>query len=155
MKACNNCGFLARRGVEERITEAGKMFRNTGKSADFAFYPTCTAMAANLEQEFTALESVHADDPVLEVIQKDRSGCPEWTPWIRGFSPKEHREMLIRKEEQGRYESLVKSLEDMRAQREERNWTLGVIGIGIVLILATLAAPTLAVWVENCFLGGN
>ena len=144
MNACNNCGLLARRYVIGEIVEADDMFRETGKSTGIAPFPTCTAMAADLEQEYTALESVHAGDPVLKVIQKDRSDCPEWTPWMRGFSPKEHREMLIRKEEQDRNESLVKSLEDMRAQREEGNWWLGVIGIGIVLILATLAAPIMS-----------
>ncbi len=112
-------------------------------------------MAANLEGELTALDSGYSGDAVLKVIQKDRSDCPEWTPWMRGFSPKEHREMLIRKEEQDRYAALVEGLENTKARRENKKWWVGVIAIGIFLILATLAAPALAAWVENRFLAGG
>ena len=33
--------------------------------------------------------------------------------------------------------------------RQDQKWKWGVIVAGVLLFLATLAAPTLAVWVEN------
>lgn len=148
MKACNNCGLLARRYVIGEIVEADGMYRESGKTAGLANYPTCTAMAVDLERELTGLNSNESGDGILKVIQRDRSECPQWTPWMRGFTAKEHREILLRKEEQERYAALVKGLEG-------RNLWLGVIGIGIFLILATLAAPALAAWVEYRFLAGG
>ena len=50
---------------------------------------------------------------------------------------------------------LVERLEAMRTRSEKRRWWWEVIVVGSVLVLVTLAAPTLAVWVENRFLGGG
>ena len=155
LNACSNCGLLARREVFGEVAEADMRFRQSGISTGLALFPTCTAMAADLERELTKLNSNESGDAILKVIQKDRSDCPEWTPWMRGFSPKEHREMLIRKEEQDRYAALVEGLENTKARRENKKWWWGVIAIGFFLILATLAAPALAAWVENRFLAGG
>ena len=110
-------------------------------------------MASDLRQEVIELDTEAKRASMIMVLQKDRSDCPEWTPWHQGFSPKEHREMLNSREEREWNKALLERLEDMRARTENRKWLWGVVVIGSLLIIATLAGPLLAAWVENRFLG--
>ena len=154
MKTCKNCGFLALRDKHTReLGEADEGYRElldlrSGPSP----FPVCFVSAVNLRFEIDA----PTQEAIMEVIVfKDRSDCPGWTPWQQGFTPKEHREMLDRKEEREWNRALVETLEDTRARREGLHLLVTVIVAGILLFIATLAAPTLAVWVENRFLGGG
>lgn len=60
--------------------------------------------------------------------------------------------MVKRKEEQELNQAFLNSLEEIKAEREDRHWLLGVI---VILIVATAIAPVLAVWVKNCFFNGG
>ena len=117
MRACNNCGFLAlRNSGNEGFAEADALYRERGLSDRVLIpFPVCFAMAADLEKEVHGLAQDSDSDLgsaiISKVVQKDRSDCSQWTPWMRGVSPKEHMEMLIRKEEQDRYGALAKGLE--------------------------------------------
>ena len=154
MKSCQNCGFLALKAiVSGEFEEAPQRFRFMQQTEPGQFpFPLCFARAYYLPTEVNA---VGADlrASIEAVVQKDRLDCPEWTPWQQGFTPKEHREMLNRKEEREWNRALVERLEDTRARREGLHLLVTVIVAGVLLFLATLAAPTLAVWVENRFLG--
>ena len=105
-------------------------------------------MAFNLLQEVFELDTEAEPVSRMTVIQKDRSDCPEWTPWHQGFSPKEHREMRNSREEREWNKALLERLEDMRARREDRKWWWGVIGIGIALVIATVAGPIVAALID-------
>ncbi len=115
-------------------------------------------MASDLPAEVVGLDT---SDPTAflasmeTVIRKDRSDCPEWTQWQRGFTPKEHREMRDREEEREAHRKLLEGLEAMRAKREGQHLLVTVIVAGVLLFLATLVAPTLAVWVEHRFMNGG
>ena len=56
--------------------------------------------------------------------------------------------MIMAREAQNFQAALVERLEN-------RSFLGGVVIVGALLILATLAAPSLATWVENCFLNGG
>ena len=85
--------------MEHTLVEANDLFRihrvpNLGR---YFPYPVCSAGAFKLEDEARdvggdGVESVHS------VIDRERD-CPEWTLWLMGSSPKEHRDMLMAKEE--------------------------------------------------------
>ena len=113
-------------------------------SQPYRFGPVCFAGAFDLQEEATALGRETMYDAFKEVTNKERSDCPEWTQWMRGFSPKEHREMLLEEEAREFQSALVQRLEHMTTRQEEQRRWWWLVGIGISLILATLAAPTLA-----------
>ena len=139
MKACANCGFLATTGPGDSLVEVPGDYRKA--SYAYGFMPVCFARANNLYEEIRTLDdSGPRPTSSQTVVQKDRSDCPEWTRWIQGFSLREHRLMVDEREER---------------EREARRWRWGAIGIGLLLVLASLAGPSLAVWVENRFLGGG
>ena len=137
MKACVDCGFLALKySMTPGLDEASASYRETGiTSGVHAPFPVCFVRAYELAKEIEPAGKLSSEE-VLRVIRKDRSECPEWLRWKQGHSPKEHLWMVVERDER---------------KRETRRWWLGAIGIGILLILATLAGPSLAVWVENCF----
>ena len=150
MKACRDCGFLAlRNNTTQELDEAYSYYRQKGE-ADTPHhpFPVCFAMAATLEGEVNTSNGDFAGVPILQVIEKDRSDCPEWTPWRQGFSPKEHREMLIRQEEQDRNRALLQGLEDLRARREDRTLLFGMIAVGLLLVMATIVGPIVAALID-------
>ena len=42
----------------------------------------------------------------------------------------------------------LERLEDRRATREDRKWWWGVIGVGIALVIATVAGPIVAALID-------
>ena len=135
--------------------EATDLFRTLGvpNLGEYHQFPICTAGAYNLEKEAKDVGKRTAESG-LSVIDRERD-CPEWTRWMMGSSPKEHREMLLAQEARDFQTALVERLEDLRARRENRGLVVTLIITGGVLGLFTLLGPTLAVWVENSLLNGG
>jgi hypothetical protein len=83
---------------------------------------------------------------VMLVTGTDKS-CDGFTPWIQGFTPKEHREMLDREEDRKRQERLDKDHREwqeelMNRQAElqgQQAWQLVAIA-GILTILAAVVS---------------
>ena len=142
MPTCADCGFLAlKRSMTPELDEAPKSYRISGKRlGTHKQSPVCFVRAYDLEWEVGWVVRDLMRIETLKVIQKDRSDCPEWTPWIQGDSPKEHRRMLLEGDER---------------KREAWRWWWGAIAIGLALVVATVAGPLLAVVLDNCVLGGG
>ena len=116
MAKCVDCGFLALRLIHPDsaetaypavvgLAEADQGFRSTGKIPRIAPPPTrgvlhgTRQVYADRPVCFVQADDYSTDgDGILALLQRDRSCEPANTPWHQGFSPKEHQEMLDRKE---------------------------------------------------------
>src|SRR6266404_7521708 len=96
MPRCANCGFLATRDKETRVLEeTEKRTRDTGRVPSDDRHeeiPVCFAQVISIQEEARG-----KSDQILPVLQKERE-CNNFAPWIQGFTPKEHKEMLDAKE---------------------------------------------------------
>ena len=111
MVKCADCGYLAVRGIMNgELLEADGKFRESGEVLFINTYgnqsrpkyeqqPICFARAENLIDEFEK-ETGKQNNTVSakNVIVKDRNCTRGYTDWQQGFTPKEHREMLDRKQ---------------------------------------------------------
>lgn len=141
---CENCGFLALRNrISGLLDEAPQEYRwraevpefrrpgvNVSRSmADFYDHPytgvpICLVRAHPLHNEFANQDQV-GDFEIFGTLTKERN-CADrklFTPWRQGFSPKEHREMIDRREQREWQESV---------RRSDRNWRI----VEVFLILA-------------------
>jgi hypothetical protein len=106
MAKCSRCGLLAVWDVRKNeFLEATEYFRANGYLENFpqnehAYQAKCFVQKANLVLEVTTdPEHIFGYGRIeLNAIMKDRI-CSAETPWIQGFHPKEHQEMLDRKSE--------------------------------------------------------
>jgi hypothetical protein len=118
VRQCSKCGYLSIRHTDDhQLYEASSVYRNTGhvphafnRSADtFSRVPVCFVMAWPLDAEAPSEYHKNRDkigvQDALKIIDKDRM-CHEFTDWIPGHTPKEHREMMLSRE----------------LLREERKW---------------------------------
>ena len=119
MVKCAGCGFLGIWDLTRREwLDADEHFRAHGDDEMGRLHPQlyaakCFVMEFPLREEWAAEPGAANDTAaVVTVLHRERS-CAEWTRWHPGFSPKEHREMLDRRDER-----------DWRARREEddREW---------------------------------
>lgn len=125
MAKCKDCGFLAVWDLKQNhFVETSEHCRRDGYPEGSvqnvgAYQVKCFVQKANLAREVS-------EDPehiygyartVQNVVKKDRI-CNGETPWIQGFHPKEHQEML---------------LNDERLKRQQRHATIS-------LMVATFAA---------------
>lgn len=105
MVKCSECGFLAVRNTKTRtLVEAEFDYRQTGEQPKapleyvsrkfYSDYPSCFVLAVQLKCEIG--ESCHSSK-ICQAIKLDRD-CEKFTPWLQGFSPKEHKEMLHEKQ---------------------------------------------------------
>ena len=144
MRACKNCGFLAQKDeITAGSIEVPPSVRENPSLHRLWPWPVCYVAAFNLKREVQEVHEsdlINVSDSIAEVIQKDRSDCWKWTQWSPGLSAREHLLMLDKEKER---------------EQEERRWRLGVIVIGSLLVLATLAGPILAVLIEHRFFGSN
>lgn len=107
MVRCHNCGLLAIwNSVDLVLLEAPEHFRREGELVNHhnsmnTCAPKCFIRKADLENEvLTDHELKHLfnlSDGIKRVIQQERS-CDGFTPWLQGFHPKEHTEMLLNQE---------------------------------------------------------
>lgn len=127
MAKCADCGFLALRYIdgERRIAEASAIVREVGNVEPcFTANVECYARQFNLKKEEGG-----GGGPVrtLKIVNRERD-CPKFTPWLQGYSPKEHREMLDQAkiaEWQAKQES--------RNRRTDRIWEVLVLAVGALL----------------------
>lgn len=97
MVKCADCGFLASRlrqtrdlvETEIRLRESWNQFIAMGSSNLYALRPVCFVRAADFEVEMGGPPI----PPAPDAINRERD-CDKFTPWMQGFSPKEHKEML-------------------------------------------------------------
>lgn len=155
---CAECGYLAVRHVETRqLLDAEIAFREQGslpsrRSPDwigipiYDELPVCFARAVSFRQE---IKTPASDERRLDCVQKQRN-CDKITDWHQGFTPKEHREMLLSKEalEIQREEQAndriwrdTQATKDHEWRKEEAAWRrkeLWVMG-GIVTFVSVVA----------------
>ena len=102
---CKDCGFMALRGWADRqLKEAGLHFRESGEEERvegeplYDGLPVCFAQKARLDKEILGLGGgnfyIHH---LMRVIGRHRI-CDGFTEWLQGFTPKEHMELLDRKQ---------------------------------------------------------
>src|SRR5260370_39795436 len=134
MVRCANCGFLAAQEMGTRtLIEVDCRIRNPDREGVGAIetrrqhemMPLCFALAVNLQDE----PECHTAKGTHTCIHRERE-CSSFTKYYRGFSPKEHREMLNQKdlldrqnrreqEERERLERLRKDDLEWKAGQEE------------------------------------
>lgn len=102
MAKCSRCGLLALWDIRNNeFLEATEYFRANGHlenlpQNEHAYQAKCFVRKANLVLE-VAIDPEHIFGYAkieLNAITKDRI-CNAETPWIQGFHPKEHKEMLV------------------------------------------------------------
>jgi hypothetical protein len=150
---CADCGFLAVRNIYSRgLEEAEKTFRDTGAQpttvthntdgtliiiGSYEDEPLCFMQACNLKKEF--YKPLNSSVPI--VLHEDRE-CDEFTEWQQGSSPKEHREMMDRKEmlkwQADREDADKKWREQQEQKHSTEEWHryifVGILGIVAVII---------------------
>ena len=145
MVKCADCGFLALRDRNDgSLAEADSEYRITGSPMARERYkagPICLMQAHDLNHAvreayeecgkgmstattFTEwyLRGADPDDLLItaSVIGKERC-CPEFTKWLQGSTPKEHREMLDRQWRMDRQRKWDQEDQDWRENRSEAN----------------------------------
>ena len=101
-------------------------------------YPLCFVQAVSFQVEAQEDETENA---VSSVIRQERK-CSNFTPWQQGFTPKEHREMLDRKQllewqvEREREDKIFRKQES-QSNRRYRIAELVLVIFTIIAILAT------------------
>ena len=104
VRRCDACGFLALRRIGDRqILEADEDYRiRADIPRDIVtfeiicdFFPVCFIAKRDLTEEIIKQGDPINSNGLLAVIQQE-SLCDGFVAWVRGFTPKEHTEMLDR-----------------------------------------------------------
>ncbi len=113
MGKCVDCGYLAVKNKETRqLEEAEASFRGVGHIPPSDSYkqsnrhepqPICFVWAKDIRDEIfkrvgVTGKSQSVEGEVLAVINEEQGCGNKFTDWQQGFTPKEHREMIDRKE---------------------------------------------------------
>ncbi len=120
---CASCGFLALRKCKTReITEAEMDFRrgggipSHGNELVYDDYPLCFVQAVDLRHE---IEQVDTPGGRKQVVLASRN-CDSFTPWIQGFTPKEHADMKLLEQQQAWNREMAEAERAWRERQEER-----------------------------------
>lgn len=172
MVKCAECGFLSQNtwaafGIPHELIEVPIDSRTTGQlpgqrhgfgaTIQSATLPTCFVRATSLEDEIkkqhddlvaTGEKERGAEYYTLKVITKVRS-CDGYVKWSRGFTPKEHREMLDRQWMMEREERRDKELRDWQERMEGRRHGQNLFWFGIVATVAIVAATIIGAYIER------
>lgn len=107
MAKCSECGYLAIwDSTNTTFYEAEKYFRENGRRQNRVFslnncMPACFIQKDNLEKEWyqdLSLSTIsEPKDRIVAICEKSRN-CDGYTPWLQGFHPKEHKQMLLNDE---------------------------------------------------------
>ena len=96
-------------------------------------FPTCFCRASQLKQEIDtryneikSSKGIGYADAVKDIINKEKP-CKQFVDWERGFTPKEHREMMDRKR-----------LLEQEEQRKKSDRTWHVIELAITLAVGAV-----------------
>jgi hypothetical protein len=116
---CADCGFLTHRNFDRSaFVEADEQYRVTGKPiislpSDEAALPICLMRIVDFREEIErqAIERgegvqqavhlrMHPNDGLYApLFNEERNQCEGFTPYLRGFGPQAHREMMDRERE--------------------------------------------------------
>ena len=155
MVRCADCGFLAFRNPDTHdLEEVGEETRKTGGFRVFQreregarpFYvttgPRCFVMRHDLPAEVKeAAEQIPQESRDytainLPVLQRERV-CDGWCRWNQGFSPKEHKEMLL---------NLEGRILESRERQRDRWWLVGATLAGAAVgFIAAIGAAALTI----------
>ncbi len=144
-RQCAECGFLAVRHTKtHELVEPDKGYRLCGLIPHkiWEIHPICFVGAFNLGiEEFFAIKGGESElNSVIEVTNKGRK-CESFTEWQLGSTPKEHKEMLDRRE-------WVKWQEKQR--REDKRWRIiELIVLGIIAVIIAGAFTILGAFIER------
>lgn len=162
MVKCKDCGLVMVREKETTsCMELDEFTRATGHATDLTsrkghYVPRCLVLAHDLALEFLP-EGTHSNEAqkiFLKVLTDDRK-CGSFTPWLPGFSPKEHVQMVhdraLREEiEQRRHRDEAARLlaADNEQNRRNRDWNWNAGQMAVQVFVAAILAAFLAVIVE-------
>ena len=173
MVKCKDCGLVMVREKESTsCMELDDFTRGTGHATDLIsrkghYVPRCLVLAHDLASEFLpeGAQSNEAQKIFLKVLTDDRE-CGSFTPWLPGFTPKEHVQMVndraLREEIEQRRRNdeaaRIIAAENNEAARllaakneecrRNRDWNWSVGQMIVQVILAAILAAILAVIVE-------
>jgi hypothetical protein len=157
---CADCGFLSYRNPETRSLDGADLeARREGLFPSFytrtpvehgivtggpTTAPCCFAMAFDLDKEVRSVREAmppnRRDLPTifLAVINEPRD-CPAWCAWHPGFTPKEHREMLVHIDARKLELEYRERREEAEARRRvaekkaDRLWQVAMLAVGAAL----------------------
>ncbi len=99
---CADCGYLSLRHTNSRqLLDAEEQFRTTGNipspkkgGIDLSYddYPICFMRVVNFRTDQEAGKSKD-QDKCVRCLKRERE-CDKFTPWLMGFTPKEHYEVI-------------------------------------------------------------
>ena len=117
MVRCENCGFLALRDYEtHELVEADVKCRESTIFARNMGVPLCFVREHEIGKEVLDMrdaQQIDAQEAAPKVMRMERQ-CSAFTPWYQGFTPKEHREMLL---------DLERKKLELQERQAERQWT--------------------------------
>jgi hypothetical protein len=144
---CSDCGYLAARNRDTReLDEVERVFRENGKPPNVTvagrnpycrqeIMPLCFARSFDFVDLYNKLTSRRAniEDNIATILNEERH-CDSFIEWKQGFTPKEHREMMDRKE------MLQWQTEQ---KKQDRRWriievVILIIGAGLFALLGAL-----------------
>ncbi len=105
--------------------------------------PLCFARRHNLGDEIKTEFGTGKDEVgcVMQVIQKERECGESFTEWQLGFTPKEHREMLDRKEFR---------IWQERQRKEDKRWrVIELVVIGVITVAIAGGFTILGAFIER------
>ena len=139
---CANCGFLAVRGVSDRLLRcANDRERRTGEYFEGSEFPVCGVGAFPLDRE----APIHtAKAPArLAVIRLERT-CPRFTKWEPVYSIKDHAEMLKEQAflswQQVQQEASRKFQSDESAKAHSRHIQSLIVSAVVAILAAAIGA---------------
>ncbi len=155
MPRCVECGYLAFRKQGSRdLVEAEDAYRRSETRGSWlqgnhVFFPDpiCFARAVHLEREINNCRGWSPDEAHAGVVAEERT-CSAYTPWQQGFSPKEHREMLVAQqmlEAQREQQQLDREWREHQAA-EDRAWKSRETWYRRVEILSVIVLAPLMAW---------
>ena len=126
---CAECGYLAIREVKKwTLCEAERKYRDdlttppNGPDREYQFVPVCFAGEVSFAESLQGSEKEKRAE-CRSAISRDRE-CPSFTSWKPGFSPKEHVDMQLVREQREWQQGEEKRRREWQKEQEEdrRKW---------------------------------
>ena len=143
MAKCAECGFLASRNKQTRILqETEPEARNKGFINELHQAPICLMNMYDLWEEMNTPygnDYMGGYEKIVSALQTERD-CKQFTEWHKGFTPKEHREMINSEQQQ-------KHLEERENQQRisDKRWHLWEI---VAIAVATISAGVVGAFAQ-------
>jgi hypothetical protein len=112
MARCADCGFLSVRSTSTHdLHEVRANWRETGGvPREYISEPRCFVRAIRLEDERPSPETGEQSG-FVEIIGRERN-CPKFFPWMQGYNPRDHLDML--------HEKTLRELEAKQRERDQQ-----------------------------------